>query len=84
MFTGIVEHLGKVIDIVERDFSESGGKGFSITIGDAAAILGDCHLGDSIAVNGNYHVLSFSLFSPDEAPCCISYCIHGAGGKVSF
>ncbi|KAK3827603.1 MAG: alpha subunit of riboflavin synthase [Benniella sp.] len=52
MFTGIVEQLGKVIDIVERDFSESGGKGFSITIGDAAGILGDCHLGDSIAVNG--------------------------------
>ncbi|KAF9969029.1 Riboflavin synthase alpha chain, partial [Modicella reniformis] len=52
MFTGIVEHLGKVIDIVELDFSESGGKGFSITIGEAAEILGDCHLGDSIAVNG--------------------------------
>ncbi|KAG0224465.1 alpha subunit of riboflavin synthase [Mortierella sp. GBAus27b] len=52
MFTGIVEHLGKVTDIVELDFSESGGKGFSITIGEAASILGDCHLGDSIAVNG--------------------------------
>ncbi|KAF9917841.1 Riboflavin synthase alpha chain [Lobosporangium transversale] len=52
MFTGIVEHLGKVIDVAPLDFSESGGKGFSITIGEAAEILGDCHLGDSIAVNG--------------------------------
>ncbi|KAF9110968.1 Riboflavin synthase alpha chain [Mortierella sp. AM989] len=52
MFTGIVEILGKVIDIAPLDFSESGGKGFSITIGEASEILGDCHLGDSIAVNG--------------------------------
>ncbi|KAG0352780.1 Lumazine-binding protein [Gamsiella multidivaricata] len=52
MFTGIVEILGKVTDIAPLDFSESGGKGFSITIGEAAEILGDCHLGDSIAVNG--------------------------------
>ncbi|KAG0264403.1 Riboflavin synthase alpha chain [Mortierella polycephala] len=52
MFTGIVEILGKVTDIAPLDFSESGGKGFSITIGNAAEILGDCHLGDSIAING--------------------------------
>ncbi|KAF9180532.1 Riboflavin synthase alpha chain [Haplosporangium sp. Z 767] len=52
MFTGIVEILGKVIDIAPLDFSESGGKGFSITVGNAAEILGDCHLGDSIAING--------------------------------
>ncbi|KAF9092953.1 Riboflavin synthase alpha chain [Mortierella sp. GBA35] len=52
MFTGIVEILGKVTSIVPLDSSESGGQGFSITIGHAAEILGDCHLGDSIAVNG--------------------------------
>ncbi|KAF9149381.1 Riboflavin synthase alpha chain, partial [Linnemannia gamsii] len=52
MFTGIVEILGKVTSIVPLDSSESGGQGFSITIGNAAEILGDCHLGDSIAVNG--------------------------------
>ncbi|KAK3836996.1 MAG: hypothetical protein JOS17DRAFT_427488 [Linnemannia elongata] len=52
MFTGIVEILGKVTSIVPLDSSESGGEGFSITIGNAAEILGDCHLGDSIAVNG--------------------------------
>ncbi|KAF8960493.1 Riboflavin synthase alpha chain [Entomortierella lignicola] len=52
MFTGIVEILGKVTEIVPLDFSESGGQGFSITIGEATEILGDCHLGDSIAING--------------------------------
>ncbi|KAF9425062.1 Riboflavin synthase alpha chain [Podila epigama] len=52
MFTGIVEILGKVVDIAPLDTTVSGGQGFSITIGDAAEILCDCHLGDSIAVNG--------------------------------
>ncbi|KAF9567443.1 Riboflavin synthase alpha chain [Mortierella alpina] len=52
MFTGIVEILGKIIDIAPLDSSESGGQGFSITVGNAAEILTDCHLGDSIAVNG--------------------------------
>ncbi|KAF9350262.1 Riboflavin synthase alpha chain [Mortierella sp. AD094] len=62
MFTGIVEILGKVIDIAPLDFSESGGQGFSITIGEATEILGDCHLGDSIAVNGT--CLTVTEFEP--------------------
>lgn len=57
MFTGIVEILGKVTNIAPLDDSESGGQGFSITIGNAAEILGDCHLGDSIAINGKHMVL---------------------------
>ncbi|CAO3568366.1 unnamed protein product [Mortierella alpina] len=52
MFTGIVEILGSIIDIAPLDSSESGGQGFSITVGNAAEILTDCHLGDSIAING--------------------------------
>jgi len=52
MFTGIIEHMGTVASIDEQDNSESGGNGWSITIGDSAIILSDCHLGDSIAVNG--------------------------------
>ena len=28
------------------------GNGCTLTVGDAAPILGDCHVGDSIAVNG--------------------------------
>lgn len=52
MFTGIVEKVGSVAAIDAHDASESGGNGFSIVIRDAAAILTDCHIGDSIAVNG--------------------------------
>lgn len=52
MFTGIVEIKGVVSAISELDSSSSGGNGFSLTISQASAILGDCHLGDSIAVNG--------------------------------
>ncbi|PCH34225.1 Lumazine-binding protein [Wolfiporia cocos MD-104 SS10] len=46
MFTGLIEHLGTVSSI-ERD---SGG--CTLTIADSAPILPDCHIGDSIAVNG--------------------------------
>lgn len=52
MFTGLVETVGTVEAATPRDTTEEGGNGFSLTIGDAAEILGDCHLGDSIAVNG--------------------------------
>ncbi|GME67351.1 unnamed protein product [[Candida] boidinii] len=52
MFTGIVEIIGTVSEYVTNDSSSSGGNGTSITITDAKDILGDCHLGDSIAVNG--------------------------------
>ncbi|KDR85726.1 hypothetical protein GALMADRAFT_382903 [Galerina marginata CBS 339.88] len=46
MFTGLIEHLGTVSSIV----TDAGG--CTLTIADSAAILGDCHIGDSIAVNG--------------------------------
>ncbi|EED85233.1 predicted protein [Postia placenta Mad-698-R] len=46
MFTGLIEHLGYVSSI-EHD---SGG--CTLTIADSAPILSDCHIGDSIAVNG--------------------------------
>ncbi|GME86166.1 hypothetical protein B5S28_g5005 [[Candida] boidinii] len=52
MFTGIVEIIGTVSEYIVNDSSSSGGNGTSITITDAKDILGDCHLGDSIAVNG--------------------------------
>lgn len=41
-----IEHLGKV-SAIERDAG-----GCTLTIADSAAILDDCHIGDSIAVNG--------------------------------
>ncbi|KAF5385023.1 hypothetical protein D9615_001232 [Tricholomella constricta] len=46
MFTGLIEHLGTVASIVV----DAGG--CTLTIADSAPILGDCHIGDSIAVNG--------------------------------
>lgn len=52
MFTGIVELMGTVREYNPYDDTESGGQGVSITIENAHDILGDCHIGDSIAVNG--------------------------------
>ena len=44
--------MGTVSAISEQDATESGGNGWTVTIGDAAPVLGDCKLGDSIFVNG--------------------------------
>ncbi|KAF7303219.1 Lumazine-binding protein [Mycena kentingensis (nom. inval.)] len=46
MFTGLIEHMGTVSSI------QVDNAGCTLTIGDSSAILGDCHIGDSIAVNG--------------------------------
>jgi len=52
MFTGIVEIIGTVTKLEELDSTASGGGGTSLTISGAEEILGDCHEGDSISVNG--------------------------------
>lgn len=44
--------MGTVSTIVPLDTTESGGGGWSITIGDATPVLDDCHIGDSICCNG--------------------------------
>lgn len=62
MFTGLVEIMGTVSSIKEQDNTESGGNGWTITVSDAAEILSDCHLGDSIAINGK-EKSCFFLFS---------------------
>ncbi|KJA28347.1 hypothetical protein HYPSUDRAFT_197232 [Hypholoma sublateritium FD-334 SS-4] len=46
MFTGLIEHMGTVSAIAHDD------GGCTLTIGQAGPVLGDCHIGDSIAVNG--------------------------------
>jgi len=46
MFTGLIEHLGTV----SSKNLDSGG--CTLTISKSAPILDDCHIGDSIAVNG--------------------------------
>ncbi|GMM35400.1 riboflavin synthase [Saccharomycopsis crataegensis] len=58
MFTGIVEHIGEIKSIDE-------GHGNTLyTITNASPILGDCHLGDSIAVNGV--CLTVTAFNSEE------------------
>lgn len=52
MFTGIVECMGTIKSYKQQDNTQSGGNGISIVISDCAQILTDCHIGDSIAVNG--------------------------------
>jgi riboflavin synthase len=48
---------------VPLDSTATGGGGTSLTISNAASILDDVHLGDSIAVNGT--CLTVTEFSPD-------------------
>ncbi|KAF4627127.1 hypothetical protein G7Y89_g11027 [Cudoniella acicularis] len=48
MFTGIVEIIGVVSELNHQ--AEDGGT--TLTISDASEILSDCHLGDSISING--------------------------------
>ncbi|KAG0168317.1 Riboflavin synthase alpha chain [Apophysomyces sp. BC1034] len=64
MFTGLVERIGTVISVIEQDKTESGGGGWTVTVGDSADILTDCHLGDSIAINGT--CLTVTEFSEDS------------------
>ncbi|KAG8881158.1 Riboflavin synthase alpha chain [Tulasnella sp. 331] len=52
MFTGLVEHQGRIQSISPLDTTESGGGGWSIVIADSAPVLEDCNIGDSISVNG--------------------------------
>ncbi|KAJ9066008.1 Riboflavin synthase alpha chain [Entomophthora muscae] len=52
MFTGLVEYIGKIINVTELDKAADGGQGWSLTIGDASSVLDDCKVGDSIAING--------------------------------
>jgi len=60
MFTGIVEIIGTVSELNPQDDTS----GTSLTISSAAEILTDCHLGDSISINGTcLTVTSFTTTS---------------------
>lgn len=50
--------------LTSLDASSSGGNGTSLTISDCASILDDCHLGDSICVNGT--CLTVTEFTKDS------------------
>lgn len=62
--------MGTVEVYVEQDTTESGGNGVSLTVKDASSILGDCHLGDSIAINGT--CLTVTEFDKDSFKVGIS------------
>lgn len=59
MFTGIVEHIGEV-----KSFAQESDGNWTLTITSAAPVLPDCHIGDSIAINGT--CLTVTEFSQDE------------------
>ncbi|KAJ1668679.1 Riboflavin synthase alpha chain [Coemansia sp. RSA 1813] len=64
MFTGIVECMGKVGEFTVLDTTKAGGNGASLTINEAQQILADCHLGDSISINGT--CLTVTEFTADS------------------
>ncbi|KAJ2768116.1 Riboflavin synthase alpha chain [Coemansia nantahalensis] len=64
MFTGIVECMGRVVEFARLDTTTAGGNGASLTIAEAGSVLGDCHLGDSIAINGT--CLTVTEFTADS------------------
>lgn len=70
MFTGIVEIIGEVEEYNTFDSSSTGGNGISLTIKNASEILNDCHLGDSISINGT--CLTVTEFSKDDFKVGIS------------
>ncbi|KAL7410069.1 riboflavin synthase [Mrakia frigida] len=48
MFTGLIEHIATLTSRIPKDTDG----GFTLTFSSASPILEDCHVGDSIAVNG--------------------------------
>ncbi|KAF3923004.1 hypothetical protein ABW20_dc0103570 [Dactylellina cionopaga] len=64
MFTGLVETIGTVSELLELDNTSTGGNGCSMTISDCAEILTDALLGDSICVNGT--CLTITSLSDDH------------------
>ncbi|KAM7206628.1 putative riboflavin synthase [Rhypophila sp. PSN 637] len=60
MFTGIVEEIGVVAELNPQD--STGGTSLTISLPATSTLLSDCHLGDSIAVNGV--CLTVTTFTP--------------------
>ncbi|KAI9347833.1 alpha subunit of riboflavin synthase [Pilaira anomala] len=90
MFTGLVEIMGTVSSIKEQDNTESGGNGWTITVSDAKEILNDCHLGDSIAINGTcltateFDTDSFKVGVAPETLRCTNLGDLKVGDKVNL
>lgn len=66
MFTGLVQTLGTLSGVVPTtEFA-----GYSFTISEAESILGDCSVGDSIAVNGV--CLTVTAFDAKAGSFCVN------------
>ncbi|KAK3310623.1 uncharacterized protein B0T15DRAFT_43999 [Chaetomium strumarium] len=63
MFTGIVEEIGTVTELNPSD--ATGGTSLTITLPPTSPLLSDCHLGDSIAINGV--CLTVTSFTPSSS-----------------
>ncbi|KAG7926379.1 hypothetical protein KL925_003429 [Ogataea polymorpha] len=66
MFTGIVETIGTIKEVKKVGDNDD----LDIVISNASSILGDCHMGDSIAVNGT--CLTVTEFTDSEFKVGIS------------
>ncbi|KAH6847444.1 hypothetical protein B0I37DRAFT_325794, partial [Chaetomium sp. MPI-CAGE-AT-0009] len=64
MFTGIVEEIGTVTELNPSD--ATGGTSLTISLPATSTLLSDCHLGDSIAINGV--CLTVTTFTPTPTP----------------
>ncbi|KAI9033949.1 alpha subunit of riboflavin synthase [Phycomyces nitens] len=90
MFTGLVERIGTVTSVIEKDSTTSGGNGWTVTVGDCAEILVDCHLGDSIAINGTcltvteFDTDSFKVGIAPESLRCTNLGALKVGSKVNL
>ncbi|KAF4122477.1 riboflavin synthase [Geosmithia morbida] len=60
MFTGIVEEIGTIAELNTND--STGGTSMTIQLPSGSTLLGDCHDGDSISVNGC--CLTVTSFTP--------------------
>ncbi|KAJ1965936.1 Riboflavin synthase alpha chain [Dimargaris xerosporica] len=64
MFTGIVETIGRVDQLVIPKTFGPGQQGATLSIADASSVLTDCQVGDSICVNGT--CLTVTDFTSDR------------------
>ncbi|EGS18668.1 riboflavin synthase-like protein [Thermochaetoides thermophila DSM 1495] len=64
MFTGIVEEIGVIAELNPND--STGGTSLTVALPRESTLLSDCHLGDSIAVNGV--CLTVTSFTVTPAP----------------
>ncbi|MDC8446508.1 MAG: riboflavin synthase [Nitrosomonas sp.] len=77
MFTGIIQAVGKIVQV--KPFDDGSSRSFGITISSESLDMADVSIGDSIAVNGvclTVTTLHGRLFEVDVSPETLK-CTHG-------